>query len=61
MPFIFSDNWHVVYDKLGDGCSVELTSQFRLESKIKWSSVVYNFDGNIKPRVFTEMKAKGVY
>ena len=49
----FSDNWHVVYDKLGDGCRVDFP--IRLESKIKWSSVVYNSDGSVKPRVFTEM------
>ena len=26
-----------------------------LESKIRWSSVVYNADGSVKPRVFTEI------
>ena len=49
----FSDNWHVVYDKLGDGCRVDFP--IRLESKIKWSSVVYNSDVSVKPWVFTEM------
>ena len=39
----FSDNWYIVYDKLGDGCKVDFP--IRLESKIRWSSVVYNFDG----------------
>ena len=50
----FSDNWYIiVYDKLGDRCKVHFP--FRLESKIRWSSVVYNSDGSVKPRVFTEI------
>lgn len=49
----FGDNWHVVYHKLGDGCRVDFP--VRLESRIKWSSVVYNSDGSAKPRLFTEM------
>ena len=49
----FSDNWYIVYDKLGDGCKVDFI--IRLESKIRWSSVVYNSDGSVKPRVFTEI------
>ena len=49
----FSDNWYIVYDKLGDGCRIDFP--VRLESKIKWSSIVYNFDGSVKPRIFTEM------
>ena len=49
----FSDNWHIVYDKLGDGCCVEFP--LRLESRIKWSAVVYNSDGSSKPKLFNEM------
>ena len=46
----FTDNW---YDKLGDGCTIDFP--VRLESKLKWSSVVYNCTGNVKPRVFSEI------
>ena len=49
----FDDNWYIVYDKLGDGCRVHFP--IRLESKIKWSRTVFNSDGSVKPRVFTEM------
>ena len=51
----FGDNWHniIVYDKLGDGCCVEFP--LRLESRIKWSAVVYNSDGSSKPKLFNEM------
>ena len=49
----FSDDWYIVYDKLGDGCKVDFP--IRLESKIRWSSVVYNSDGSVKSRVFTEI------
>ena len=56
----FSDNWYVAYyDKLGDGCGVHFP--IRLESKIKWSSIVYNSDGSKKPRVFTEMIVVTIY
>ena len=49
----FSGDWHVVFDKLGDGCKVDFP--LRIENKLKWSSLVYNFDGSVKSRVFTEM------
>ena len=49
----FSDNWHVAYDKLGDGCKIDFP--IRLESKIKWSSKVFCCNGSVKPKVFTEM------
>lgn len=49
----FSDGWYVVYDKLGDGCTVDFP--IRLESKLKWSSQVFYSNGNVKPKVFTEM------
>ena len=44
---------YTVYDKLGDGCRIDFP--VRLESRIKWSIVVYYSDGSAKPRVFTEM------
>ena len=34
----FTDNWYVVYDKLGDGCCVDFP--IRLESKLRWSTLV---------------------
>ena len=43
----FGDNWYVVYDKLGDGCRIDFP--VILESRIKWSSVVYNSDSSAKP------------
>ena len=49
----FGGDWHVVFDKLGDGCRVNFP--LKLESKLKWSSLVYNFDGSVKSRIFTEM------
>ena len=49
----FSGDWHVVFDKLGDGCKVDFP--LRIENKLKWSSLVYNFDGSVKSRIFTEM------
>ena len=49
----FTDNWYVVYDKLGDGCCVDFP--IRLESKLRWSTLVYNSSGNVKPRVFSEI------
>lgn len=53
----FPVDWHVVYDKLGDGCRVDFP--VRLESKLKWSNKAYTKDtsGNLelKPRTFTEM------
>ena len=53
----FPVDWHVVYNKLGDGCRIDFP--VRLESKLKWSSKVYVRDtsGNLvlKPRTFTEM------
>ena len=53
----FPVDWHVVYNKLGDGCRIDIP--VRLESKLKWSSKVYVRDtsGNLvlKPRTFTEM------
>ena len=55
----FSDNWHVVYDKVGDGSRLDFP--IRLESRIKWSSIVYNSDGSVKPRVFTEMISVTIY
>ena len=50
----FSDDWYIVYNRLGDGCKVDFPI-IRLESKIRWSSVVYNSDGSVKPKVFTEI------
>ena len=47
----FGDNWYIQYDKLGDGCRIDFP--VRLESRIKWSSVVYDPDGSAKPRVCT--------
>ena len=44
---------YIVYDKLGDGCRIDFP--VRLESRIKWSGVIYNSDGSAKPRVFIEM------
>ena len=35
----FPEDWHVVYDKLGNGCKVVFP--VRLESKTKFSSSVY--------------------
>ena len=49
----FGDDWCVVYDRLGDGCTTDFP--IRLQSRIKWSSVVYNSDGSAKPRIFQEM------
>ena len=53
----FPAGWHIVYDRLGDGCRVDFP--IRLESKLKWSSTVYSKqdDGTLlpKPRTFTEM------
>jgi len=54
----FPADWHVVYDRLGDGCRIDFP--VRLESMLKWSSKVYIKDatsGNIllKPRTFTEI------
>ena len=49
----FTDNWYVAYDKLGDGCCVDFP--IRLESKLRWSTLVYNSSGNIKQRVFSEI------
>ena len=53
----FPVDWHVIYNKLGDGCRIDFP--VRLESKLKWSSEVYVRDtsGNLvlKPRTFTEM------
>ena len=48
----FTGNWYVVYDKLGDGCVDFL---IRLESKLRWSTLVYNSSGNLKPRVLSEI------
>jgi len=31
----FPAGWHIVYDRLGDGCRVDFP--IRLESKLKWS------------------------
>jgi len=53
----FPADWHVAYDKLGNGC--EVVFPVRLESKTKFSSSVYGkcLDGSIvlKPKIFTEM------
>jgi len=53
----FPVGWHIVHDRLGDGCRVDFP--IRLESKLKWSSTVYSKqdDGTLlpKPRTFTEM------
>ena len=42
-----------MYDKLGDGCCIDFP--IRLESKLKWSTIVYNGNGVVKPRVFNEI------
>lgn len=52
----FPGGWYVVYDSLGDGCMIEFP--VRLESKVKWSPVVYNKVEQTsvpKPRHFSEM------
>lgn len=49
----FCDNWYVAYDRLGDGCCIDFP--VKIESKIKWSSLVYNSDGSSKPRIFSEI------
>ena len=49
----FSDDWYIVYDKLGDGCKVDFP--VRLESKVKWSSAVHTSNGSVKRRIFTEI------
>ena len=53
----FPANWYVVYDKLGNGCTVVFP--VRLESKVRYSSPVYSkkSDGSIVliPKTFTEM------
>ena len=46
----FRDNWYIVYDRLG--C---IDFPIRLENKLKWSTIVYDCNGTIKPRVFTEI------
>ena len=49
----FKDDWYVGYDKLGDGCSIDFP--VRLESKIRWSPKVFNADGILKSRIFSEI------
>ena len=49
----FRDDWFVVYDKLGDGCTIDFP--IRLENKIRWSPVVYSVDGRVNPRIFNEI------
>ena len=53
----FPAGWHVVYDRLGDGCRIDFP--IRLESKLKWSTTLYSKqeDGTLvpKPKTFTEM------
>ena len=49
----FKDDWYVAYDKLGDGCTIDFP--VRLESKIRWSPKVYNADGTVKSRIFSEI------
>lgn len=49
----FPSNWYIAYDKLGDGCCVDFP--IRLESKLKWSSVVYTSSRSTKPKLFTEI------
>ena len=48
----FENCWYVAHDRLGDGCSVDFP--IRLESKIRWSPIVYNSDGSAKPRIFND-------
>ena len=52
-PTYFRDNWYVVYDRLGDGCCIDFP--VKIESKIKWSSLVYNSGGSSKPKIFSEI------
>ena len=49
----FTSNWYIAYDKLGDGCCVDFP--IRLESKLKWSSVVFTSSRTMKPKLFTEI------
>lgn len=53
----FPAGWHVVYDRLGDGCGIDFP--VRLESKLKWSTTLYSKqeDGTLlpKPKTFIEM------
>ena len=49
----FENDWYVAYDRLGDGCSVDFP--IKLESKIRWSPIVYNSDGSTKSRIFNEI------
>ena len=54
----FPSDWHVVYNRLGDGCRVDFP--LRLQSKLKRSSKVYikdttNGNMSLKPRTFTEV------
>ena len=49
----FENDWYIAYDRLGDGCSVDFP--IKLESKIRWSPIVYNSDGSTKSRIFNEI------
>ena len=49
----FKDDWYLAYDRLGDGCTIDFP--IRLESKIRWSPKVYNADGTVKSRIFSEI------
>ena len=46
-------DWCVFHVRLGDGCTIDFPIRF--ESRIKWSSVVYNSNESAKPRIFQEM------
>lgn len=56
-PLYFRNDWHTVYDKLADGCTVDFP--IRLESKLKWSPTMYDKvdDTTVSPkcRYFTEV------
>jgi len=39
-PMFFPVNWFIVYDKLGNGSTVDFP--VRLESRLKWTPTVYD-------------------
>ena len=49
----FKDDWYIAYDRLGDGCAIDFP--IRLQSKIRWSPKVFNADGTVKHRIFSEI------
>ena len=49
------DEWCIAYDRLGDGCKVDFP--IRIESRIKWSTLVFSRSGNVKPKILNSLCA----